>query len=917
MNPSFAKHLAENVRQDQQHHQYSNALPDLDSHPVEWPCQNFRDQINQLEVQTTQLTIRNNQMEMQLTQSQEKSRTLREEKRNCLERQGRCSSQLDMLISNIETQSGQVRPTCPPTSFSACQPCAECPKLEIPTTAAIPYQRCPSTTPCPEKKCPVPPIPTPCPACRACPPTAPPCTTCPTKPPLSPCPTCQTCPPEAPPCPPCRTCPMPAPCPIKVCPKATICPACSTCPICPTAMPKLISTNLTTQTTRGNRAAPHQPTRTGTAGPVQTTQQPHFQIYNLLTGEWHQKVAPGSIHFSEEGKMALDLDYVHIINDFNLKEYMNQGKMFCGQTIDKELKRLNETSQRSVYGLLYRAYSHRCKRIVDQLHDTFDTFVSGSHSYMYHTFQKQSNPLHTNHHTAGYTSPVGTPEETEEERHKRQLLIIGALLLGLGVIAAGGAYLMSHSNIASLSMGSYTNPATIKILKKHEKRLNIDEKDIRILKESVKELIVAENKTQQDVKELQMLHKIEEMLSKLHWDFFTLSLGLEKLRLGKLSSFLVKPIHLQNILKNFRERLSTIGTHTVITDINEIFQCDTSFLVFQNLTIRSFTHIPIYKPEGLMTVYRYQSLPYLLKNHLLEFRPHQKFIAVNKAKQLYRPLANDALLHCIKFKHVRYCKDNNIAYKELHESCIHSLYSSSEQEIINNCPIKLTPIQDTMVRLNHEYVILFHKELNEAKMTCSMGLPQKDTITFKGFRKIRVFPGCRLETNQFIVDGANDYYTEPSELQMSLPSFDEVQQFKDMQQHLNNSIGTEHLDEIVSQKDLRVKDINGLFKKYAYTNTLTLSLIGGVVSMIGMFLFCCCFVKCCWPIIKRKFQKPTIQRSRRHDYEPPTEQYEMPRRRPTRPPPPEPSVSFTRQTTDRKSYRNPAGRMNVLYPQED
>ena len=857
-----------------------NQIASLDTDPIEWPCreEEYQALFEETDLAKRKLQYSYDQLQAEMTITKNKKRQIAQEKVVAQGQLEVCSNQVDKLINNVESITNNRPPcfnqTCP--TAATCSPCPppvscttrrpiSCPTTKAPTT-------CPTTTP---TTC------APCPTQTTRPPS-----TCPT------CPTSPSCPrPTTPQCPtrPQLTCPTIV---------STVKPTQMKCPTCPTSKPcpniikaATVETNtnatpITTQPTRRLRELSNEwiVTRQPTGNP-NTTQPPKFQLYNLLSGEWHSEVPEGSVHFVENGYVAGDVNYVHLVYDFDIKKYMEQGKEFCSKTIAADLRRL-KTSNKKIYEVLYHNYAHRCDKIVNQLHDTFDTYVSGSHSYMYHSFHKQSNPLH--HPEDSYVEDENDANILYSTRNKRQFLIIGGILLAAGIIA-GMAYLFNHAALLSISFGSWTNPATIRVLETHEKRLNIDEEDIMALKTSVQQLIDAENKLQEDVHELQLLHRTEGLLGKLQWEFHTLSLGLEKLRMGQLSSFLIKPKSLQTILKQFRERLNLINAHTILSDLNEVYMCDTSYLVFNNLTIRAFIHIPVYKPDSLMTIYKYQGMPTKVGNQLMTFQPDSKFLAVNKMKNKFRPMTYETLNECKQLKHISYCKSGNYYHMDTHKSCIKSLYSGKEHEIVKQCPVKMGPIEDQMIRLNFETVLLFHAKPKRAQIACPMSTPPKDEVTFQGFKRIRLFPGCRLTTDNFMADGVTNTYTSPHEIHITVPDVGQIDEFKALQTHLN--LSSKSLDKIQSQQKLRIADINALFKSEQWERTLTMTIVGGILGFVGLILACCVWFKCIWPCLKKKSPRRSRNRSNSNDI-----------------------PLQDRNLSSRRSYRNPARTMNVLYP---
>ena len=848
----------------------NNHLPTFEEQPIDFPCQDEQNTIEALERQLIREERRLDRMRLDYDRETMKRQQLTQQNAIQLSRVAICESKTSKLISQLE-QASNFRPTCPARTinlFPSREVCEQrYPPISTPTrppTTTLPTTRRTST----RSTCPTCPSPT-CPTCPICPRI--PRTTLPTCPTQPPCPVCSTTTPTK-----CPTCPTSATTTINRCPT--------------TFPPPLPTTTRTTRTIRNLESAGIRTMGWTSSSSITssstTTEKPHFNLYNLRNGDWYSDVNPKAMYFSKEGQLAGDVDYVHLIHDINLHELMEKGKQICGLVVEKQLKELmnKNLTDKKVYKVLYETFDHRCHEIVKSLQDSYDTFVGGSHAYMYHTYSRsETTSMH------GHTSPG-------HERDKRQLLIIGAILLAAGVIGYGG-YLMGQKAVASMSINAQTNPATIISLKKHEKRLNIDEQDIQKLKDVVSQLAAAEEQSHKDILELQLLHKVENILTKLHWEYFTLTLGLEKLRNGQLSSYLIKPKALQESIRKFRQNLKIIDIHTILTDINEVYKCDTSYLVFKNATIRSVTHIPIYKPDSLMTIFKFHPLPLKIHDHLMTFDPSVTYLAVSKNNSVYRPLTNVDLANCRTIHHLKFCKDGNFFYKSGHNSCIRSLYQGHEQDILNYCPVKFGPETNAMIRLNNEKVVIYHKEVENIQISCSMGNPASDSISFQGFKQFTIFPGCRLQSQHFVLDGVTNTYSIPQDIHVQLPDFNRLEDFKSLQSHLNISL--DELNSITSQQSLHINDIDALFKKYEQSNVITLTLLGAIFGTIGILLSCFCFFKCCLPCyrnLRDTFQSPPV---------PPR----------SRPPEPGAEENIEMQSTShwRRAPPKPSKR-NLLYP---
>ena len=859
-------------------------VPDLEEVPIELPCQELRDEVDVLRSEKSRISYQMRQVEWQFTQARDR---WMQETQIQQERLDVCANRIDLLVQQSEQVANQ--PTCPP-------------QIRCPTIS------CPDPAPC---ICPTTRAPATCPPCATCaPPLSCPKSTCPTCPPrlfLRPCPTstpvvCPTCPPTRP-----TTLPSTCPPPVRVTP-------------CPTSRPYNESGLVTSldsdqiSTTRIPR---------GSVEPLPTPRQwsigdldqehgdnqlvPKFDDFDLTQQQWHEDVSFQSVHFSKAGTLAGSVSFVHLVHDIDIKKYLEHGRKLCSKEIKETLNNLT-LDQMYVYRTMSRVLTPKCNQIVDQLHDTYDTFVAGSETIMTHPdFQEEHR------HASANTNA----------RSRRQLIIIGLTLLAMGIIAAG-TYLFSHQTVAELSVGTSNNKAAIKVLTTHEKRLDIDEEAIDRFRKVVKVLTREVSELPPEIAQLHLMHEIQSILDQMQWKFHILALGLEKLRHHKLSSFIVKPKELRKHLQRIRHQLKSVDYHTIMADLNEIYNCDTSYLVFRNQTIRSITHIPIYKPDSLLKIFQYRPVPMRIHNHLMTFQPETSYIAVDQSRSLFRPIPSLEFERCLTFHHIRYCAHNNFYFKTNQPSCVKSLFLSQSEALLQECPVHFTTdTQDRLIKINYEYVIIFHSTKKVATMTCHLHRSQSQSLTFSGLKRFRMFPGCQLTTPSFVVDGSSNVYSSPQEIEIRTPDINVKAEFERLQHHFNVSSAT--LDSIPSQKNLHIADINALFDKENQAWTIGFSVLGIIALGIGALLICCFCVKCILPCFRtcRDFfssfmpSSPSTPSAGRRS--------NVPSRPPPRPPVPSYEiVTFSRNRSSnqddaqaRRSLRNPARSVNILYPEDE
>ena len=847
-----------------------DSIPDLDTSPISIsPLYDLRDNLTRCERDNRGLNRSNHlfqQAMMSLQPQLNRQIQLVNEKKEQL---GICIDETQRLQQDILTERARECPRCrtcprpPPQracpTYTTARPCRCPPPRQCPSTTSAPRLTCPPAVTCPTVQpatCHAPPL------CEC--PSLPSCPSPPTLPPPLPCP-------APPPCDPCEALNKPdvniditglEEVPIAEALRADMVaqprvhyafnrqgPPTTPAPSVE-SLEDLIPRRLEQKKSKAKAGFLEHQDIHSKATLITTAKD--FESNHLDQENWHTALPNEYQMFRQEGTIIGDVQYVHIIYDIHMEDLIYQSHNVCSKVLEEELATLASTPHKNFYKVLLKSFQKRCKSINLQLHDSYDTFISGSHNYMFHK----------------YSRPNGaTFEDHGLEREKRQFLIIGGALLIMGIIAAVG-YGLSKMKLAEISVGSFNNKATIHTLEHHEQRLNLDEQDINILKNTTEKIIQGSNAVAGDVAKLQMLHQIEDILDQYDDQVFRLTLGLEQLRQGRLSALLVKPRVMQRLLREFKERLQTINMKTLITDTNDFYTCDTSHLVFKNGTIRAIVHVPAYKESSLLQFYRFLPLPLDVGlDHFVQLFPLATHVAVNRERTLFKTFDEAELLTCKELHEVKYCHNNN-GFHRKPNSCLEFIFSQKDGNILTHCPIQVTQVQNAMVQVSPREVILYHAQLDLVTLTCAHTTPKQVSLSFEGYHLFQLYPGCSLQTSEFIINGVSDLYVEPKIINIKLPEYREYQDFKTLVNHIKFS--GDELSKITSQKRLRIDDINQLFKDEANIYTWSIGVFSVLIALFLVCTGCCIYCYCCrgmsCPQIRRATPpsvQPTIQQQPR------------------------------------------------------
>ena len=113
--------------------------------------------------------------------------------------------------------------------------------------------------------------------------------------------------------------------------------------------------------------------------------------------------------------------------------------------------------------------------------------------------------------------------------------------------------------------------------------------------------------------------------------------GLEALSRHRLSPHLILPGQMAEALSALRESMRRSGYELAIDNVFQLFQLDTSHLYYGNQTIEIIVHIPAFKPNNIMTLYKHRNMPVrfdgldeLDKNCLLYTSPSPRDLSTSR-----------------------------------------------------------------------------------------------------------------------------------------------------------------------------------------------------------------------------------------------------------------------------------------------
>lgn len=548
-----------------------------------------------------------------------------------------------------------------------------------------------------------------------------------------------------------------------------------------------------------------------------TTPVPPTVDFRPYTSEnWYSDVNEKAIHFRKRGQILSSITYTHLVLDIDLEGIRSQGAQICDIL---KLQLEHDTSSMNRYlddyiAQLKKECNTMTKEMDEIIHLWFDGAkkVRGGHSKRDQHF--------------------GDPgQEVSETRVRRQLVVLGII----GIIAVG-TYLFSSASLASLSVSAGTNPVTVRTLQDHETRLQVEERSMHILNQTMAKMIEAEQVDRSNMQRMDLVMQIEHAFGQVRRQFDAIITGINHLHLGRLSIHLIDPERLTNLMGQLDSSLASVGLTLVARDAEAIFDSPMSYLMFANKTIRCFVHLPAHKKEELLDLLEYIPVPYPLgDDHFLHIKPEARFLALSKDTQTFQTLTEQDLTLCrdIGRPPITYCQNSNVVKRRGYQSCLYALFDRDSEEITKHCGVQVEPREDILVQVSHSDMILYHHDMNAASFHCEMHERRQDRVTFKGFKMIHLNAGCSVVTNKFKIHGATEIYihstvsTENREIDLDSFGFDEIKYYLAFSIHDLSLVG--------SKEGLKIKDIRALYRAETTKWMCTI----GFSTAIVVLLVCC------------------------------------------------------------------------------
>ena len=355
-----------------------------------------------------------------------------------------------------------------------------------------------------------------------------------------------------------------------------------------------------------------------------------------------------------------------------------------------------------------------------------------------------------------------TPET--RTRVKRQLLLgAGAVILS-AISAFSNIY--TQVNLEDLSSQMHRqNQYNLKVLKEVANRVNLNSEAVEMLNKTTHGLLKKIQQSNSDSEYFASGSRSYMAMNTLTIETQRIFLGLESLSRHRLSPFLVDPKEVGTTLDELKASMSHHGFKLAIDSVYQIFSLEASHVYFLNRTLNVFVHIPCYRQEDMLSLYRFRSAPIRLPlvegSTYIEPDLEMEYLAISDTETKFQTFTPYRLSLCESIFGIHVCPDNNVIDKRTSKDCLVALFQNRIHQIKKLCPWKESKI-DKAIQLNDTSFLLFvaPPRVDNAVLKCNGDEHVvNERIKITGSQVISLKPRCDLYSENYVLSSVEQFVT--------------------------------------------------------------------------------------------------------------------------------------------------------------
>ena len=325
-------------------------------------------------------------------------------------------------------------------------------------------------------------------------------------------------------------------------------------------------------------------------------------------------------------------------------------------------------------------------------------------------------------------------------------------------------------------------------------------------------------------------------------------------------------LSIQSHIVNFAKQNSY---KSFVTHISDLFQIETSF-VFQpnNLTFNILLHVPLVKPEFLLTLNQYIPFPLsqdFSANHSLTPAVGSADIIAVGNLNTFKIVSQSDLTSCHRLGDTYFCKGRNVLQTKMGGTCLGAIFIKDLAGMKSFCKFEITPLEEQVFQLSRNKWQVFSKTHFTTAKVCDGSVTP---LAIGYSTSVQLNPSCKVRLQSHILYAEQEdtvsiepiHFTWAWNVSAIFPNIP-VSQFSAAMQSLHD-----YGLHIVEASDI-IHHLKTLDTASSYSQLFTnpfnyVSLIlGALAAVIGSYLLGQCYCKAKGKLVAPACPTQTIQPS--------------------------------------------------------
>lgn len=234
--------------------------------------------------------------------------------------------------------------------------------------------------------------------------------------------------------------------------------------------------------------------------------------------------------------------------------------------------------------------------------------------------------------------------------------------------------------------------------------------------------------------------------------------GLFKLYNGKFPSELINLSEIYNLYLQAGESMKIV--EPFLKSAMQLNHFPTTFEIEEKtLSMSIFFNLPL--EVRTMTLYKHLPFPIYVGNKYVTMQAYDgaEFIAVDDSVYFYKEFTSSTLKSkCFDLTKDQVCYNIPLLIKNFEQSCLGNLYKSNLKDAARTCRVKDADslIMGEQVSNDNEFA-LYSSESSRMHINCNGQVKSFGSKDSKGFNTFDLPPGCQVISEDFVLEGINDF----------------------------------------------------------------------------------------------------------------------------------------------------------------